>query len=139
MLGGLITILVAIWFFRTAVECNKPNAIMWAAIGAVLFFSVQYALIWMNVFYIDVGMNETTSLDRSMAEVGDRVTSKGSSSFLKILANIYYELFPIILGFLAAAVFRTLVIMKEKITVQNLFSGIKEIFPKIDLKKELKK
>lgn len=139
MLGGLITILVAIWFFRTAVEHQKPNALMWAAIGALLFFVVQYALVWMNVFYIDMGMNETTSMDRGMAEVGDRVTSKGSSSFLKVLANVYYELFPIILGFVAAAFFRIFVITKEKLSVQTLFSGIKEIFPKIDLKKELKK
>ena len=113
---------------------------MWAGIGAVLFFVVQYALVWMNIFYIDMGMNETTSMDRGMAEVGDRVTSKGSGSFLKILADIYYELFPVILGFAAAAVFRVLVIMKEKITLQNLFSGLKEIFPKIELKKpDLKK
>lgn len=139
MLGGLITIFVAIWFFRTAVEYKKPNALMWAAIGAVLFFVVQYALVWMNVFYIDTGMNETTSMDRAVSEVGDRVTSKSSSSFLKVLANIYYELFPILLGFLAAAVFRVFVITKEKISVQSLFSGLKEIFPKIDLKKELKK
>jgi hypothetical protein len=135
MLGGLITILVAIWFFRTAVACNKPNALMWAGIGAVLFFVVQYTLVWLNVFYIDM----TEADDRSMAAVGDRVTSTSSSSFLRVLAGIYYELFPIILGFVAAAVFRTMVIMKEKITVQNLFSGIKDIFPKIDLKKELKK
>lgn len=139
MIGGIFTILVAIWFFKTAVEYKKSNAMLWAVIGAVLFFTVQYALVWMNVFYIDMGMGETTSMDRALTDVGDRVTSKGSSSFLKILANIYYELFPIILGFLAAAAFRTLVITKEKITVQNLFSGIKEIFPKIDLKKELKK
>ncbi|MGR8934600.1 MAG: hypothetical protein ACU837_09465 [Gammaproteobacteria bacterium] len=139
MIGGLVTILVAIWFFRSAVEFQKPNAMLWAAIGAVLFFTVQYALVWMNVFYIDMGMNETTSMDRSLTDVGDRVTSKGSSSFLKVLANVYYELFPIILGFLAAAAFRILVITKQKITVQNLFSGLKEIFPKIDLKKELKK
>jgi hypothetical protein len=108
---------------------------MWAAIGAILFYVVQWTLVWLNVFYIDM----TEADDRSMAAVGDRVTSTSSSSFLRVLAGIYYELFPIILGFAAAAVFRTMVIMKEKITVQNLFSGIKEIFPKIDLKKELKK
>lgn len=139
MIGGLITILVAIWFFRTAVELSKPNALLWAGIGAVLFFAVQWGLISLNVFYIDVSMNETTSMDRSVAEVGDRVTSKSSGSFAKVLADIYYELFPIILGFLAAAIFRVLVMMKEKITVQNLFSGLKEIFPKIDLKKDFKK
>lgn len=136
MIGGLITILVAIWFFRTATELQKPNALLWACVGAVLFFVVQWGLVSLNVFYIDVGMNEITSMDRSVAEIGDRVTSKSSGSFLKILADIYYELFPIILGFLAAAIFRVMVIMKEKITLQNLFSGLKEIFPKIDLKKE---
>jgi hypothetical protein len=139
MIGGLITILVAIWFFRTAVEYKKPNALMWAAIGAIAFFLVQYLLVWLNVFYIDMSMNETTSMDRSMAEIGDRVTSKESGSFLKILADLYYELFPIILGFIAAALLRVFAITKEKITLQSLFSGLKEIFPKIDLKKELKK
>lgn len=135
MIGGIFTLFVAIWVFQTIAQQNKTavekkNAVLWAAGAALLFFLVQYFFVWINVAFI--GAAE----DRSLSAIGDRAGKSGDSPFVRVLVNTYYELFPILMGFMAVAVARTLLILREKITVQTLFSGIKDMKDLFIVKKD---
>jgi len=135
MIGGLFTLFVAIWVFQTVGQLNKTaakkkNAVLWAAGAALLFFLVQYFFVWINVAFIG------SAEDRSLSAIGDRAGKSGDNTFVRVLVNTYYELFPILMGFIAVAVARTMLILREKITVQNLFSGIKDMKDLFSIKKD---
>ncbi|BCX88512.1 hypothetical protein MIN45_P0881 [Methylomarinovum tepidoasis] len=44
MLGGLVALAIAIWFYRTAVEIDDPKPFMWAANGVIVYYLVVF--IW---------------------------------------------------------------------------------------------
>ena len=106
MIGGLLTIFVACWVYQGAVSVKRDNVIRWVMIGAFIFYFVQLAWLGLDIFFFvsNVDTDKTDSL------VGS-------------LHATYRELMPAIVGFLATAVFRTKIVMQEKLSIANLFSG----------------
>ena len=48
MIGGLIAIAIAIWFYRTAVQMNDPRPVFWAVNGVAAYYIVVF-LWWILV------------------------------------------------------------------------------------------
>lgn len=44
MIGGLIAVAIAIWFYRTALQLNDPKVFQWAINGVVAYYLVVF--IW---------------------------------------------------------------------------------------------
>ncbi len=42
MIGGLIAVAIAIWFYRTAVKINDPNPYKWAINGVAAYYLVVF-------------------------------------------------------------------------------------------------
>lgn len=61
MIGGIIMVLVAIWIHQTAVRVKMPNALLWTAGAAVIFFVTQFVLIEVNIGLFDLGGSKTES------------------------------------------------------------------------------
>ena len=61
----------------------------------------------------------------------DRKNEGDFQGFGGVLESLFFELMPQITGFLAVAVLRNRFMLKEPLTVTNLFSGIKELFVRI--------
>ncbi|NYT47511.1 MAG: hypothetical protein H0A75_08000 [Candidatus Methanofishera endochildressiae] len=78
MFGGVLTILIAIWMYRTAVRAKVGNVLIWTAGAAVLFIVVQVLFYNINIFIIDgFGNDVGGEYDRDLTDIGDRVTSSG--------------------------------------------------------------
>ncbi|MGR9100794.1 MAG: hypothetical protein ACU826_09535 [Gammaproteobacteria bacterium] len=131
MIGGIVILYIAVWYYQAAIKAKKDNAFKWVAIGALTFFVFEYLWVWMNIFSLAAEME-----DRSMASIGDRADRAGEKNFTAILISIYLELMPILIGFIAAAVVRTQFVLKEKMSWKNLWSDM-NIF-KSNKKAELK-
>ncbi|MGR8931497.1 MAG: hypothetical protein ACU836_12725 [Gammaproteobacteria bacterium] len=130
MIGGVIMVLVAIWVYQTVMKAKKGNVLMWVAALSVLFFGVEFIS---QIFCIEIidalgGRDIGDTYDRELTSVGDRRTQENAGGFF---VNSMCELLPSIIGVVAVAVVRTMVILKEALTPANLFSGIKEMFVSI--------
>lgn len=121
-------LLVAVWIYRAAIRAKKGNAFMWVAIGAVTFFVVQFFMVQLNIYLMETIKLWGTEGAAVVVKGADRVTQTSQGPVVAFLLSVYMELAPPLVGFLAVAFLRTLVIMQEKPTLQNLFSDIKEIF-----------
>jgi hypothetical protein len=129
MISGIIMSLVVIWVYQTLIKEKKGNLLYWVVGCAALFFAT---LALADFFCVEIIQGLKTDIsdqyDPSIAAVGDRKTSEAAGgSFLSVIC----ELLPTILGVLAVAVVRTLLITKQALTPANLFSGIKEMFASI--------
>lgn len=130
MIGGIVMVLTAIWVYQSMMKAKKPNVLVWVAACAAAFFAVEFIS---QIFCIEIidalgGKDIGDSYDRDLASVSDRRTQENPGGFF---INSLCELFPSITGFLAVAVIRTLIILKEGLTPANLFSGVKEMFVSI--------
>ena len=136
MIGGVIMVFVAIWVFQSAARAKVSNALMWTAACAALFFVVQAIFVNFNVYFIDLlngtDVNGSTGeYERDLTSVGDRKTQDDIGGFSGALLSTLFELLPPAMGFLAAAFVRNRFVLKEALTIPNLFSGIKEMFSSI--------
>lgn len=130
MIGGIVMIIAALWVYQSAMRAKVNNVLMWVAISAVAFFAVQMLLVQFNIYILESirGSGADTGYERDMLSIGDRKNEGGFQGAGGILLSIFFELMPPIAGFMAVAVIRNKLILKEKITVANLFSGLKELF-----------
>jgi hypothetical protein len=133
MIGGIIMIFVAVWVYQSAVKAKVDNVLMWVAISAVVFFIVQALLVQLNVYILEEirGSGADTSYERDLTSIGDRKNQGGFQGVSGSLLSIFFELMPPLAGFLAVALLRTKFILKENISIGNLFSGLKELFQSI--------
>ncbi|HIG65609.1 MAG TPA: hypothetical protein EYQ43_08690 [Methyloprofundus sp.] len=138
MFGGVLTILVAIWVYRTAVRAKSGNVLFWTAGAAVLFIVVQVLFYNINIFIIDGYGNDVGSeYDRDLTDIGDRVTNSGGSGgiqegFFGTVLGVLFEIMPLFMGWLSVAFMRTKFLLKEDPKkIGNLVSGIKEVFTAI--------
>ncbi len=136
MIGGVVMVFVAIWVFQSAARAKVDNVLMWTAICAVTFFAVQALFVNFNVYFIDL-LNGTDvngsngEYERDLASVGDRKTQDDIGGFGGAFLSTLFELLPPAVGFLAAAFVRNKFVLKEALTIPNLFSGLKEMFASI--------
>jgi hypothetical protein len=129
MIGGIVMIFVALWFYQSAMRAKTSNVIMWVAIAVVVFFVVQLSFIDVNLYIMEAikGSEGGSDYERDLTTIGDRKNEGGFQGFGGVLLSVYMELMPQIVGFLAAALIRIKFITKEPITIGNLFSGLKEM------------
>lgn len=40
MIGGLIAVAIAIWFYRTALAINEPKPVLWVIYGVVAYYLI---------------------------------------------------------------------------------------------------
>lgn len=106
MIGAFITIYVACWVYQAAISAKKENAFKWMVMGAAIFYLVQLA--WMGFDILFLGSDDIDNTN----ELAGR------------LVATYRELMPSIVGFITAAVFRTLFVLKQKLSMANLFSDM---------------
>ena len=134
MFGGVLTILIAIWIYRTAVQAKAGNVLLWTAGAAVLFIVVQVLFYNINIFIIDgFGNDVGGDYDRDLTDIGDRITSSGGSGgiqegFFGTVLGILFEIMPLFMGWLSVAFVRTKYILKQDLKISNLTSGITDVF-----------
>jgi hypothetical protein len=129
--GGIISILIAIWIFRTAREAKTGNTLYWVAGSVVVFLVVQTIMIYFNAMIIEIfdgdvsieydnagGLNARDNSDTAGLQSGTGGTFIG----------IIFEFLPFIVSFFVIAVLRLLVMLKQPFGFMPLFSGIKETF-----------
>ncbi len=131
MIGGILIILVAVWVYQSLMRANKENVMMWVAASAALFFAVQFLLVDVNIAIMEALKADPEGYERDLTSIGDRKNEGGFQGFFGILTSVFFELFPPAAGVLAVALLKTLVILKQPLTIGNLFSGIKEMFVSI--------
>ena len=130
MFGGVLTILVAIWVYRTAVQAKTDKLLLWTVGGALLFVAVQVLFYNVNIFIIDgLSYDVGAEYDRDLTDVGDRKDGGGiQDGFFGSVLGIIFELLPLFMGWLAVAFVRTKYMLKEELNVKNLVSGITDVF-----------
>ena len=69
--------------------------------------------------------------ERDLTSVGDRKNEGGFQGFWGVMMSLFFELFPPAAGFIAVALVKALVILKQPLTMANLFGGVKEMFVSI--------
>jgi hypothetical protein len=131
MIGGMMIILVSIWVYQSLMRAKKDNALMWVAVCAALFFGVQFLLVDVNIAIMEALKPDPEGYERELTSVGDRKNEGGFQGFWGVLKSLFFELMPPVAGFVAVAFLKTLVILREPLTVSNLFGGIKEMFVSI--------
>lgn len=132
--GGIVCILVAIWIYRTAVEAKIPNPYYWVIASVAVYLAVQLGMIGVNAAIIDFFTTDVSSAydsagglnARDNSDAAGLQTGKGGT-----FIGIIFELLPWVFPFLTVAILRVLFMLKTKITLTNLFSGIKEMFGSI--------
>lgn len=108
--GGLISILIAIWIYRTAIEAKIGNAVLWVAGSVVVFLAMQM----MMMIYFNAQDNSDTA----------GLQSGSGGTFIGII----FELIPLVVPFFVVALIRQLLMLKQGFSFSGLFSGIKEMF-----------
>lgn len=132
--GGIIAIFTAIWIYRTALEKKTGNAFYWVAGSFVVYLILQVLMIYFNGMLIDffegdviveydpaVGTNVRHSTDNSGLQSGT------IGSFIGVILELIVWLVP----FLAIAVIRLKLMLKQPFSFGALFGGIKEMFTAI--------
>ena len=106
---GIVNIVVAVWFYSSAVSVKK-QAIMWAVIGGLSFLVFKY-LGYSLVAMLQDTMDQSTlddlsdkgyvQTERSADELSSEVSDEQSTT-----AGIFYEFFPFIVALLGVSFIR---------------------------------
>jgi len=128
MISGMVMILVALWFYQSAVKAKVSNVLMWVAIGAIGFFALVWLLQSVNIYILESFRASEGGAGYEEIQGADRKNAGDFLGFTGILKSVYFELSPSIIGFVAIAFVRLKFITKESFSVANLFGGLKEMF-----------
>ncbi len=141
MIGGVFIVLVAIWMYQAAVKAQKDNALVWVVLGCVVFFVVQFVMVKLSSTFAEMTM-AASSVDIGSSDSPEfagrakLINSESSGGFRAFFLFFIADILPPFFGVLGAGLVRTIVVLKEKPTLGNLFSGIKEMF--IDIGRSFK-
>jgi hypothetical protein len=128
MISGIVMILVALWFYQSAVKAKVNNVLVWVVIGAIGFFVLQLLLVNLNIYILESFRASEGGAGYEAIQGADRKNEGDFLGFAGILKSLYLEIAPSLVGFLIIAWARLKFITKESFSVQNLFSGLKEMF-----------
>jgi hypothetical protein len=129
--GGIISILIAVWIYRTAIQLKISNIWYWVAGSAVIFLAVQMGMIFVNAAIIEIFAVDTTSTYDEAGGLNARDNSDAAglqTGTLGTIVGIIFELLPFVVPFFVIAFLRLKFMTKESLSAANLFSGIKEMF-----------
>ncbi len=139
MFGGVLSILIAIWVYRTAVQAKTGKVLFWTAGAALMFFVVQLLFYNFNILILDTfdGSDIGGDYDRDLTSIGDRKDGGGiQDGFFGAILGVLFEILPLVMAWFSVALVRTKFMLKESINYSNLVSGIKDMF--IDIKNSFK-
>ena len=128
MISGMVMILVALWFYQSAVKAKVGNVLMWVAIGAIGFFALVWVLQSVNIYILESLRASEGGAGYEAIQGADRKDPGDFLGFAGVLKSLYFELSPSIISFVAIAFVRLKFITKENFSVANLFGGLKEMF-----------
>jgi len=131
MIGAIAMIFCAIWLYRSGVKAKTENLFMWMMVCMAVFFASQFLMYFVNAYLTDLVNGKdiaSAGYERDLTDVGDRKNAGGFQSGGGAVFSVFLELFPATVGFLLMALMRIFLITKEAFSVNNLFSGITEIF-----------
>ncbi|MEI7795090.1 MAG: hypothetical protein WCI06_00460 [Methylococcaceae bacterium] len=131
MIGGMFMIFVAIWVYQSAARAKVQNMFYWVVGSVVTFFVVQLLLVEFDIYLLEALRSSEGGAVYEGENGADRKNEGDFQGFGGVLESLFFELMPQITGFLAVAVLRNRFMLKEPLTVTNLFSGIKELFVRI--------
>ena len=133
MISGMVMIFVALWFYQTAIRAKVNNVLIWVAIGAVGFFVLQLLLVNFNIYILESIRSSEGGAGYEAIQGADRKNEGDFLGFAGVLKSLYLEVSPSVIGFVIIAVARLKFLTKESYTVQNLFSGVTDIFKGIKI------
>ena len=128
MIGGMFMIFVAIWIYQSAARAKEQNMFYWVVGSIVTFFAVQFLLVEFDIYLLEALRSSEGGAVYEGENGADRKNEGDFQGFGGVLESLFFELMPQITGFLAVAILRNRFMLKEPLTVTNLFSGIKELF-----------
>ena len=133
MIGGIVMILSMLWVYQSGARAKLPNTIMWVIGCAVIFIVSQVILVGGSVDVLESlrGGEADANYERDLLSIGDRKNMGGFQGAKGSFISIFMELMPPLAGFLITAFVRNKFMLKEPLTLGNLFSGIKEMFQSI--------
>jgi hypothetical protein len=133
MIGAFAMIFSLVWVYQSAIRSKVNNPIYWVLGCAAVFFASQVLLIGGGVDIMESikGGEADANYERDLLSVGDRKNIGGFQSAGGTVLSVAMELLPPLLGFLLVAFIRNKFMLKEPLTVGNLFSGLKEMFQSI--------
>ncbi|MCK5871953.1 MAG: hypothetical protein KAG26_03920 [Methylococcales bacterium] len=129
--GGIISILIAIWIFRTAREAKTGHTFYWVLGSVITFLVVQFFMMSVNAGIIEFfdgdvsdaydnagGLNSRDNSDTAGLQTGV------GGSFIGVL----FEIIPWATPFFIIAIARLVFMLKQPLSFMALFGGIKEMF-----------
>lgn len=129
--GGIVSIILAIWIYRTAMEHKTKHALFWVAGAVVVFLILQTQMILFNAFIIESfdsdlgteydnagGLNSRDNSDTAGIQTGPFGTFIG----------VIFELLPLVVPFFVVAIIRQMVMLKQKFAFPTLFDGLIGVF-----------
>jgi hypothetical protein len=133
MIGAAIMIFSILWVYQSAMRAKVSNPIIWVIGCAVVFFASQALLIGGSVDVLESlrGGEADANYERDLLSVGDRKNIGGFQDAKGTLVSVFMELMPPVAGFFIIAIIRNKFMLKEPLTIGNLFSGLKEMFQSI--------
>lgn len=130
MIGGIFMVLVTLWVYQSAVRAKVDRLLFWVALCAIVFLAVQVLSVNFNIYLLESfrGGEGDVDYERALTSIGDRKNEGGFQGLWGALLSIFLELMPPLAGVLVVAFIKTKFMLKEPLTITNLFSGIKEMF-----------
>ncbi|MCK4842711.1 MAG: hypothetical protein KAT04_12645 [Methylococcales bacterium] len=129
--GGLISILIAIWIYRTAIEFKTGNALYWVAGSFIVYLGIQVIMIYFNQIIIETFDRDVSSAYDNAGGLNSRDNSDTAglqSGTGGTFIGIIFEILPFIVPFFAVAVIRLMLMLKQPFSFMLMFGGIKETF-----------
>ena len=129
--GGIISILIAIWIFRTAREAKTGNTLYWVAGSFVTFLVVYVMMVYFNnmiieTFDVDIGNKYDNAGGLNAKDNSDSAGLQSGTG--GNIIGIFFEIFPWVVPFFVIAVIRLMLMLKQPFGFMPLFGGIKETF-----------
>ncbi|SJM93305.1 conserved hypothetical protein [Crenothrix polyspora] len=133
MIGALIMIFSILWVYQSAVRGKVSNPIIWVIGCAAVFFASQTLLVWGSVDILETmrGGEADANYERDLSSIGDRKNMGGFQGAKGTFISVFMELMPPLVGFLVIAIIRSKFMLREPLSMGNLFGGLKEMFQSI--------
>ncbi len=129
--GGIISILIAIWIFRTAREAKTGHTFYWVLGSVIIFLVVQFFMMSVNAMIIEFFDGDVSDAYDNAGGLNSRDNSDTAglqSGTGGTFIGILFEITPWVTPFFVIAITRLVFMLKQPLSFMALFGGIKETF-----------